>query len=389
MMKIYTTLLLFVFAALGLGAQTFQLYTEDFNGPAPGFTLNTPGPGGAASGTNQWVINDSYAGGFGYPNTTTQDLTEFGTIGGAPMSTYLHIYDLEGAPAITCASYNPDNASDNFAEMTSGFCTLGLVNIEFTFFWLGNGGPGDYGQVYYSADGGPWTAVGMGLYNDQELWKYEVITDPAFEDVADLKFGFRWINNDDGGDSEISFAIDDIIAVGTYDEAIHPVDIVIDFLFPDPVCKLSTLIIGWSLTDPLCDGIYEIELSNAAGVFATPTSLGVFNIFAEDTTGAIAVIIPGVVPDGTCYKVRINRTSPLPEINGEASICFEIENCPNTITTLQPVVTYDSNAVCVNSVIDVPFFSTGVFTPGNVYTAQLSDSLGSFASPSVIGTFFS
>ena len=186
----------------------------------------------------------------------------------------------------------------------------------------------------------------------------------------------------------MSFAVDDIIAVGTYDEAIHPVDIVIDFLFPDPVCKLSTVVVGWSLTDPLCDGIYEIELSNAVGAFASPISLGVFTILAEDTTGAIAAIIPGFVPDGSCYKIRINRTSPLPEIFGEASVCFAVENCPNTITTLAPVVTYDSNAVCVNSVIDVPFFSTGVFTAGNAYTAQLSDSTGSFDSPYIIGTLY-
>ncbi len=162
----------------------------------------------------------------------------------------------------------------------------------------------------------------------------------------------------------------------------------IDFLFPDPVCKLSTVVVGWSLTDPLCDGIYEIELSNAVGAFASPISLGVFTILAEDTTGAIAAIIPGFVPDGSCYKIRINRTSPLPEIFGEASVCFAVENCPNTITTLAPVVTYDSNAVCVNSVIDVPFFSTGVFTAGNAYTAQLSDSTGSFDSPYIIGTLY-
>jgi gliding motility-associated-like protein len=387
MIRFYTTLLLFGLTMLGLNAQTFQLYTEDFNGATASFILNSTGPGGAV-GTNKWVINDSYEGGFGYPNTTTQDLTEFGTIGGAPMSKYLHIYDEEAAPAITCASYNTDAASDNFAEMSGGFCTLGLIDIEFTFFWLGEGDPSDYGQVYYSADGGPWTAVGMGLYNDQTLWKYEVISDPAFQEVADLRFAFRWVNNASGGASTMSFAIDDIIAVGTYDEAIHPVDIVIDFLFPDPVCKLSTVVVGWSLTDPLCDGIYEIELSNAVGAFASPISLGVFTILAEDTTGAIAAIIPGFVPDGSCYKIRINRTSPLPEIFGEASVCFAVENCPNTITTLAPVVTYDSNAVCVNSVIDVPFFSTGVFTAGNAYTAQLSDSTGSFDSPYIIGTLY-
>jgi len=387
MTKIYT-LLLFCAITFGLQAQTFQLYTEDFNTYAGSFVLNSAGPG-AGTGTNKWIVNDSYTGGFGYPNTTSQEETVSGTIGGAPYSTYLHIYDEEGAPAIDCASYDPTAPSDNFAEMAGGFCTLGLINIEYTFFWLCEGSPTAYGQVYYSADGGPWTPIGLPLYNDQSLWKYEVITDPAFEDVADLKFGFRWVNDDADGDKTISFAIDDIIAVGTYDEAIHPVDINIDFLFPNPVCKLSTIVVGWSLTDPLCEGIYEIELSNAAGAFVAPTSLGVFTILAEDTTGAIAAIIPGGVPDGSCYKVRINRTSPLPHIFGEASECFTVESCPNTITTLAPVVTYDSNAVCVNSVIDVPFFSTGVFNAGNVYTAELSDSTGSFDDPSIIGTFSS
>ena len=387
-MKFYTTLLC-IMVLFGVKAQTFQLFTEDFNLPTATFTLNTAGPAGVASGTNKWIINNSYTGGFGYPNTTTQDLTVSGTIGGAPTSNYLHIYDEEGAPAITCASYDPTDPSDNFAEMSGGFCTLGLIDIEYTFFWLCEGGAGDYGQVYYSADGGPWTPVGMALYSGQTLWKYEVISDPAFEDVANLRFGYRWVNNNDGGSSTMSFAVDDIIAVGTYDEAIHPVDINIDFISPDPVCKLSTLIVGWSLSDPLCTGIYEIELSNAAGAFAAPTSLGVFTILAEDTIGAIAATIPGAIPDGSCYKVRINRTSPLPEITGEASVCFTIENCPNIITTLAPVVTFDSNAVCVNSVIDVPFFSTGVYNPGNVYTAQLSDSLGNFDSPSIIGTFTS
>lgn len=36
----------------------------------------------------------------------------------------------------------------------------------------------------------------------------------------------------------------------------------------------------------------------------------------------------------------------------------------------------------------IPFFSTGVFTAGNAYTAQLSDSTGSFDSPYIIGTLY-
>jgi gliding motility-associated-like protein len=38
---------------------------------------------------------------------------------------------------------------------------------------------------------------------------------------------------------------------------------------------------------------------------------------------------------------------------------------------------------------DVPFTSAGIFNAGNVYTAQLSDSLGSFAAPVIIGTLTS
>ena len=389
MVKFYTLLLSVFIFAVSSSAQTFQLFTEGFEGPTYGFTLNTTGPGSSPLGSNKWIINNSYTGGFGYPNTTPEDSTVSGTIGGAPFSNYLHIYDEEGAPAITDASYDPSDPSDNFTVMTTGFCTLGLTDIEFTFFYLCEGSPTAYGQVYYSLDGGAWTPCGMGLYNSQHLWKYEVITDPLFENHQDVRFGFRWVNDDAGGSSTLSFSIDDIIAVGTYDAALTPVALNIDFLFPDPVCRLSTLIFGWSLSQPLCDGTYDIQLSNSSGSFASPTDLGVFSIGPLDTTGALAVIIPGTTPVGTCYKIRIIRVSPLPNIIGEASVCFEVVDCPNTITTLPPVVTYDTNAVCVHSVIDVPFFSTGVFTAGNVYTAQLSDSTGSFASPYTLGTFVS
>lgn len=42
---------------------------------------------------------------------------------------------------------------------------------------------------------------------------------------------------------------------------------------------------------------------------------------------------------------------------------------------------------CACATANLPFSSTGVFTSGNVYTAQLSDATGSFASPVSLGTF--
>lgn len=385
MPKLFTLCFCSVFSFF-LSAQTFVLFTEDFDVDYSGsFLLNTTGPSDS-TGINKWIINDEYSGSGGYPATTPEDEVVGGTIGFAPESKYLHI----NTTASSNAAYNPASASDNFTQMTAGFCTLGLIDIEFTFFYVGEGSPTAYGQVYYSKDGGTWLPCGAVVYNDQSLWKYEVITDPDFENVEDLRFGFRWTNDDAGGDKTISFGIDDIIIVGTYDDVISPVDITIDYVFPDPVCALNTLIVGYSLSAPLCDGTYEIQLSSSSGTFDTPAGLGVFTIFAPDTVGAVAVVIPGSTPEGDCYKVRINRVSPLPAITGEASVCFEVQDCPNTISTLAPVVTFDTNAVCINSVIDVPFYSTGVFDAGNVYTAQLSDSTGSFlTSWSVIGTFTS
>ena len=44
---------------------------------------------------------------------------------------------------------------------------------------------------------------------------------------------------------------------------------------------------------------------------------------------------------------------------------------------------------CACSTFNIPFTSTGTFNAGNVYTAQLSDSTGSFATPTTIGTLAS
>ncbi len=68
------------------------------------------------------------------------------------------------------------------------------------------------------------------------------------------------------------------------------------------------------------------------------------------------------------------------------SVCFTVQNCPNIITTMAPVVTTDPDTVCSRSVIDVPFTSKGVFAGNNVYIAELSDASGSFASPQLLGS---
>lgn len=373
----------FTFAAGSLSAQNILLLNDDFSNNGANWTINGAGVG-SNSGINQWVVNNQYTGGSGYPNTMRQDSTYSGTISFAPYSTYLHIRDMASAPLN--ATFDPTVSSDRFTYLTKGVCTMSMTNTTVSFFYLCEGNNGAYGEVYYSRNSGPWVKVGLAQYNNRYKWKYETITDPGFDNCKDLRIGFRWVNGTGGVKNE-ALAIDDVNIVGFYDNINNPVNISISSVTPNPVCQGANLFIFWSLSDTLCDGIYEIELSNSSGNFSNAVNLGVFNINYPQTSGAIAVVIPSNTPAGNCYKVRINRVAPPPVITGTASVCFQVQVCPNSITTLQPAVLKDADTVCAGSVIDVPFYSKGVFAANNQYIAQLSDSAGNFGSnPTILGT---
>lgn len=389
-MKIFRYLIFFSFLMLSFSicsAQiTIQLFQEDFNGTSNSFVLNSSGPA-SNTGNNKWIVNNQYDGNTIYPNTPDQNQVSSGTIAQAPRSNYLHIHDANSAPGTSNANYNTSDASDNFAKMGTSFCTVGLTNIHVAFFWIGEGSPTDYGRFYYSIDGGTtWVQAGKPQYNGSNLWKYEDITDPAFENQNDVRFGWRWTNSGSGGAKTISFGIDDIFVVGTYDNVNNPVKINVTSVAPSPVCQGNDIQINIELSRPLCAGNYQMEISNASGNFGGNTLPYILYVGTGQTKSVQILGIPSNLAPGTCYKVRMNRLSPPPQITGEISGCFEIKKCPNTIKTLQPVVTKGPDTVCVNSVIEVPFFSTGVYTSSNKYIAQLSDKNGSFVSPSVIGT---
>lgn len=366
-------------------AQDVQLYTEDFETGGSSFTINSGGPGGN-SGDSQWIINNQYSGGGTFPNTTLQSVTAGGTIGFAPQSNYLHIHDVPSG--ITNNNYDNTTSADRFAHMTAGICTYGLEDVHLSFFYLCEGSASAYGNLYYSADGGPWILIGLPQYSNSSIWQYQDITDPAFSDVGSLRFGFRWQQTpvSAGTPFSQSFGVDDLNIVATYSTT-NPVTISVTNIQPNPVCQGSFLSFQFELSDTLCDGNYQIQLSNSSGNFPSPFGSWVTSMAYPQTTGGATIQLPANAAPGDCYRIRVSRTSPPPVIQGEVSACFEIIDCPNVITTLQPVVTLDTNAVCVGSAIDVPFFSTGIFANNNNYIAQLSNADGTFpVSPVVIGS---
>ena len=364
--------------------QDIQLFTEDFESGGASFSLNNGGPG-SNSGSNQWIVNNQYSGAPTFPNTTTQDNTTSGTIGFAPTSNYLHIHN--SPSGITNANYDPADASDQFAYMNFGLCTYGLTDVHISFFYICEGSAGAYGTVWYSADGGPWIQTGQPQYASTSTWTYQDLSDPAFANVGSLRFGFRFQNDSGAPPYTMSFGVDDVNIVATYSVA-DPVDITVTAVSPNPVCEGAFVSIEYQLSDTLCDGTYQIELSNASGNFPSPFTTWVSPINYPSTSGSFTVQLPANAAAGDCYTFRINRTSPPPAITGIASACFEIIECPNVITTLQPVVTLDPFPVCICSAIDIPFTSTGIFENNNVYVCQLSEPDGTFsANPPTVGAF--
>lgn len=85
-----------------------------------------------------------------------------------------------------------------------------------------------------------------------------------------------------------------------------------------------------------------------------------------------------------CYsfiKIRVINVIAL----GVLVLSLYSFNAQSQVTT----GTISGSPFCACGTVNVPFTSVGVFIAGNIYTAELSDAAGSFASPVIIGTLVS
>lgn len=87
----------------------------------------------------------------------------------------------------------------------------------------------------------------------------------------------------------------------------------------------------------------------------------------------------------------VNTTTSTATEPGFSIDDFEITGTAGGSNTIATGTSLSPAQWCQGSAqaMSVPFTSTGTFTGGNVYTAQLSDASGSFASPTAIGTLTS
>src|SRR5690606_6156309 len=219
---------LFFILLIAVNAQTV-IWTEDFqNNCAAACVASTyNGTNGAWTITNVGVndpdANEWFVSGAECGNAA-------GTCGSVCGTTdpSLHVGNaaipLLSMPADNGAAYNAGGGCPTF------FCVItdkraesptinltGQTNITLNFNYIENGdGTNDDASLWYF-DGATWSLLdplakpSLGACNPQGQWTAFSIPLPASaNNNANVKIGFRWVNNDDGVGTDPSFAVDDI-----------------------------------------------------------------------------------------------------------------------------------------------------------------------------------
>ncbi len=128
--------------------------------------------------------------------------------------------------------------------------------------------------------------------------------------------------------------------------------------------------------------IFQIQMSDAAGSFASPTIID-SETLATAISGDVSrtrspVIIPTSTAQGTGYKFRV-VCSPVPSKTSNEIGPYTISHCININGGgIAPLAT------CAGGNVDVTFTAFGTFNAGNIFSVELSDASGSFASPTLL-----
>ncbi|OFY05803.1 MAG: hypothetical protein A2W94_01440 [Bacteroidetes bacterium GWE2_42_42] len=188
---------------------TQTLFSENFESGISNWTINN------SIGSNIWVRNNNYTGGTcvvsSIPYSVPSIPNQPAAVTNSPNSYYLHIQATNTNPVV-CGSgssspFPPLNANFNGSDLAANqtalinntFNTTGLSNVNVNFYWMGDGDANDYCILEYSLNGGSsWTQSGLKL-NNQTTWIAGSRTDATWANQTNLKFRFRWVNNNSTG----------------------------------------------------------------------------------------------------------------------------------------------------------------------------------------------
>ncbi|MDR0927137.1 MAG: SBBP repeat-containing protein [Ignavibacteria bacterium] len=126
------------------------------------------------------------------------------------------------------------------------------------------------------------------------------------------------------------------------------------------------------------DNIFYVQLSDTEGNF--PASPLVIGSLAGTTGGTLDITFPANITPSLNYRIRVYATHP------------RAYGFPNSLplSIAPPYIILDSTSfpttICAGDEIDININSNKCFNAGNVYRLELSDAIGSFATPLVLAT---
>jgi hypothetical protein len=399
-------LLLSVTACLAVGLTSLgqtSLFSDNFESGPSQWTLN------GGTGDNAWAVNNAYLGWTGFINDTPN---QPGGIFGSPQSNYLHIVNglVCSSLSVCNANYDTGATSNQSAEITTAINASTYTNITVSFWYLCTGQTGTaYGTMEYSLDGGStWTGTGTNYVN-VGVWTQESVSLPAWDNAASFKIRFTW-QNAGGSGSDPAFSIDDFDISGTPGGGGSNAITTGTSIVPTEWCEgnLTTLQVDFTSTGTFNPGnIYTAELSDATGSFAAPLSIG--TLASTANSGMITAMVPGSVPAGTGYRIRVVSDNPA-TVGSDNGADLTIHPLPTV--TQAPFTDACEQGGVVNLVGASPaggtYSGTGVsgvqfnpatagvgstnitytYTDGNGCTNQVTEPITVLASPSVTQSTF-
>ena len=390
MKKLILLQILICLAAPGLLQGQDTLFYSNFNAPSSGFSLNTTDVNSTGGGANFWVVNNSYSGGngtvtcLGFPFTFTVPSTPSQpiAIAGSPSSSYMHI--LSGAAqssGITNSCFiaadglctNPENY---FSKMSADISTTGFDTVTISFWWLCTGGANSYGELYYSTDGGTtWNLnANQAQYNNNGSWSQKTISDPAWANQSQLRFGFRFVNQVATAANDPALAIDDVLITGKT-SVILPVAAFTanDTAFCEETCLFFT---DLSQNNPTAwQWIFEGAVPDTSSL-QNPTQI------CYDDTGTFDVTLIVTNASGTdtlvysnYITVYANPPTPFINVSGD-TLC--------TVPFMASYQWYYNGSILIPGAVNYCYIA--IF-PGT-YTVQITDDNGcsAFSDPLVISS---
>jgi hypothetical protein len=188
------------------------------------------------------------------------------------------------------------------------FAPLSVAGIEhasliFKYITF-NFGSGDQLEYWVTYDGsGSWTnATVTPLSGNTQAWTTVAVPVPANAQSVRLRIRARQVNG------IVCGGIDDVCLVSS---DCQPPGITVSAL-PASICaSAGSIAVPFTTTGAFASGnVFTAQLSNASGSFASPITIGSLPLSGNAPFGTIQGTLPGSLPVGTGYRVRVVASSP-------------------------------------------------------------------------------